>query len=168
MGIYRLTSGRFRRFEKGKLTEYVVGDLVDLDADEARRLARLITPVDQTAKGLSRATTPDLPDGGQDTARDTPASEDPDSAPAGAPVFTADQTPGRTVTELEFVIANVGEPSMLKDMMDAEREAKNRRTVLHLLETRRSELEGDGDEGEPDDKDVKFDAGDEPEEDDED
>lgn len=160
MGIYRMTSGRYRRFEKGKLTEYVVGDLVDLDASEATRLARLITPVDQTAKArspskdeaLSRPVTPELSDGSKDTDPDHFDGEGPGAAPVGTPVFTADQTPGRTVTELKKVIANVGEPSMLEDMMDVETGAANRRTVLHLLEVRREELTDD-DEPEEGDED---------------
>ena len=164
MGIYRLTSGRFRRFEEGRLTEYKTGDLVDLNAHESHRLRRLIKPVGRAPqvpppcpekdKALSGPVTPELPDEGQGTGVGEMGGYDPTSGDAGpdsvggTPVFTASDTPGHTVTELRTVIANIGEPSVLSDMMDAEAGRETpRKTVFHLLENRHRQLVEEEEEG---------------------
>lgn len=175
MGTYRLTDGRYRRFEDGTLTEYKPGDLIELDAEESRRLARIIEPVGQTkakAEGdqeaesgdtpdeaLSAPEAADPPDPPQDTGEDVDASEDPGSADAGPPpaptapdpmeeavgrpVFTPQETPNLSVVELKKVVANVGEPSVITDMIDAERSKGDaaRSTVFTLLQARQRELE---------------------------
>jgi hypothetical protein len=56
-------------------------------------------------------------------------------------VFTASDTPRRTFTELKQVVANIGEPSMLGDMIEVEQAMANRSTVLTLLESRLHKLE---------------------------
>jgi len=166
VGIYRLTSGRFRRFEEGRLTEYKVGDLVDLNAHEARRLRRLIKHVgrapqvpepcpEATEAGeaiLDRLSGPVTPEpegvtqdkGVAEMGGDDPTSGDggPDSdTVGGTALFSPGETPERTVTELRTVVANIGEPSVLSDMMDAEATSKKpRRTVFTLLESRHRQL----------------------------
>jgi len=119
VGIYRLTSGRHRRFEDGQLSEYVAGDLVDLDEKESRRLAHRIKPVGST-KAKAKATA---------------------SKPAS--VFTPRDTSELTVPMLTAVVTNAKEPAQLDDIEEQERKGKKRVTVFRAIERRRKHLSGD-------------------------
>ncbi len=159
MGIFRINSGKFRRFEGGTLTQYVAGDLVDLDDSEVVRLGHRITPVGQAhaqrkkqAEGDAEPEAPDapltseLPDPAQDTPEgefDGPSAQGDDEAPqygdgplvmGGTPVFTASDTPRKTFTELREVVANIGEPSVVADMLEVEGATRKRSTVMTWLE----------------------------------
>lgn len=121
MGIYRLTAGRHRRFEEGKLCEYKEGDLIDLDEKESRRLQHRIVPVGRTAaKQLS--------------------SQKPDQ------VFTPGATGALTVPKLKTVIANAKEPAQLDDIEEQERKGKKRVSVFRAIAKQRKRLEQDDDE----------------------
>jgi hypothetical protein len=168
VGIYRLLSGRHRRFEDGVLTAYTAGDLIDLNEDESKRLQYRIKPVgrapaavvppcpDPEPEALSAPVTPELPDVDEATDPEEIADPDPDDGDpspepetvGGTPVFTAPDTPNHTVTELKKVVANIGEPSLLQDMAEAEERGKGRRTVLHMLETKYRQLVEDEDDRE--------------------
>jgi hypothetical protein len=117
VGIYRLLSGRHRRFEDGRLCEYIAGDLVELSEREVRRLRQRIKAIGSTA------------------AKAAPA-------PEPRAVFTPGDTKSLTVRKLKTVIANVQEPAQLDDI--EEREAANEKprvTVFRAIEERRAKLD---------------------------
>lgn len=119
MGIYRLLRGRHRRFEDGKLCEYTVGDLIDLDEKESRRLGMRIKPVGRTAAIVQEL----------------------QNAPEQRTVFTPGDTTSLTVSKLKAVIANTQEPSQLDDIEERERaNEKPRVTVFRAIEQHRDYL----------------------------
>ncbi len=117
MGIYRLLRGRHRRFEDGTLREYTVGDLVELDDDEVRRLRHRIKAIGRTVAKV-------------------------ESKPEPRAVFTPGDTKALTVSKLKTVIANVQEPAQLDDIEEQERSnEKPRVTVFRAIEKRRAKLD---------------------------
>lgn len=158
MGIFRLTAGKFRRFEGGTLTAYEAPCLVDLNEEEQVRLGHRIKPVGRAPvpcpdpvaapepEALSGPRTPDLPDAARHTPEgefdgltprgddEAPQSDDEPLATGGVPVFTASETPRKTFTELRQVVANIGEPSVVRDMLEVEAATRKRSTVMTWLE----------------------------------
>ncbi len=117
MGIYRLLRGRHRRFEDGRLCEYTVGDLVELDESEVRRLRQRIKAVGRTAAKVA-------------------------PKPEPRAVFTPGDTKELTVPKLKTVIANIQEPAQLDDIEEQERSnEKPRVTVFRALDERRAKLD---------------------------
>lgn len=117
MGIYRLLSGRHRRFEDGTLCEYVAGDLIDLDVKESARLRHRIRPVGRAA------------------AKRAPKQREQPT------VFTPGDTHAMTVSQLKTVIANAKKPAQLDDIEEQEgKNNKPRVTVFRAIERRRKQM----------------------------
>ncbi len=134
MGIYRLSSGRHRRFEEGTLCEYTAGDLIELDESEVVRIRHRIKAVGRTAK----PTTLHVGD----------IQEHPDGTlTRPLLVFTPGDTKAMNVAKLKTVIANAREPAQLTDIEEQEaRSDKPRVTVFRALARRRKQMSDDDDE----------------------
>ena len=149
MALYRLISVKFSRREHkrdpetGKLMfkdddkkipiydlkQYKIGDRVELNAAEARRLKNDIQPIGGAVQNQNPTPIQFVPDGGDtDTDQDTDIDQDTDTDPKIAAVLS-----GNVDQVVAYINDHADDEDTLEALRKAEKEGKDRKAVINAL-----------------------------------